>query len=125
LLEQIRLLLNLETATRKLLRIILVGQPQLRKLLLDPELAQLNQRITLRWHLGRLSSRETIAYVHHRLAIASGGRATRLFTRPAPAAGQAARPGASCRVARGDRPASSTWSRTARCWRRSSRASPA
>src|SRR5262249_48249831 len=83
LLEQIRLLLNLETATRKLLRIILVGQPQLRKLLLDPELAQLNQRITLRWHLGRLSSRETAAYVHHRLAIASGGRATRLFTRPA------------------------------------------
>ena len=83
LLEQIRLLLNLETATRKLLRIILVGQPQLRKLLLDPELAQLNQRITLRWHLGRLSSRETVAYVHHRLAIASGGRATRLFTRPA------------------------------------------
>src|SRR5262245_15000097 len=83
LLEQIRLLLNLETATRKLLRIVLVGQPQLRKLLLDPELAQLNQRITLRWHLGRLSARETTAYVHHRLAIASGGRATRLFTRPA------------------------------------------
>src|SRR5215468_3172199 len=83
LLEQIRLLLNLETATRKLLRIVLVGQPQLRRLLLDPELAQLNQRITLRWHLGRLSSRETVAYVHHRLAIASGGRATRLFTRPA------------------------------------------
>jgi general secretion pathway protein A len=83
LLEQIRLLLNLETATRKLLRIVLVGQPQLRKLLLDPNLAQLNQRITLRWHLGRLSSRETAAYVHHRLAVASGGRATRLFTRPA------------------------------------------
>jgi general secretion pathway protein A len=83
LLEQIRLLLNLETATRKLLRVVLVGQPQLRKLLLDPELAQLNQRITLRWHLGRLSSYETAAYVHHRIAIASGGRGTRLFTRPA------------------------------------------
>jgi len=83
LLEQIRLLLNLETATRKLLRIVLVGQPQLRKLLLNPDLAQLNQRITLRWHLGRLSSRETVAYVHHRLAVASGGRATHLFTRPA------------------------------------------
>src|SRR5262245_37793425 len=83
LLEQIRLLLNLETATRKLLRIVLVGQPQLRKLLLDPNLAQLNQRITLRWHLGRLSSRETFAYVHHRLAVASEGRATRLFTNPA------------------------------------------
>ncbi len=83
LLEQIRLLLNLETATRKLLRVVLVGQPQLRRLLLDPELAQLNQRITLRWHLGRLSSRETAAYVHHRLAVASEGRATQLFTRPA------------------------------------------
>ena len=83
LLEQIRLLLNLETATRKLLRIVLVGQPQLRKLLLDPDLAQLNQRITLRWHLGPLSHRELVAYVQHRLAIASGGRATRLFTRPA------------------------------------------
>jgi general secretion pathway protein A len=83
LLEQIRLLLNLETATRKLLRIVLVGQPQLRKLLLNPGLAQLNQRITLRWHLGPLSRRETVAYVHHRLAVASGGRATRLFTRPA------------------------------------------
>jgi len=83
LLEQIRLLLNLETETRKLLRIVLVGQPQLRKLLLDPDLAQLNQRITLRWHLDPLSYRETVAYVHHRLAIASGGRSARLFTRPA------------------------------------------
>src|SRR5262245_43777324 len=83
LLEQIRLLLNLETATRKLLRIVLVGQPQLRKLLLDPNLAQLNQRITLRWHLGALSSGETVAYIHHRLAVASGGRSTQRFTRPA------------------------------------------
>ena len=83
LLEQVRLLLNLETETRKLLRIVLLGQPQLRKLLLDPDLVQLNQRITLRWHLGPLSRRETVAYVHHRLAVASGGRATRLFTRPA------------------------------------------
>ncbi len=83
LLEQIRLLLNLETETQKLLRIVLVGQPQLRKLLLDPGLAQLNQRITLRWHLRPLSSRETAAYVAHRLGVASGGRVTRLFTRPA------------------------------------------
>jgi len=83
LLEQIRLLLNLETDRQKLLRIVLVGQPQLRKLLLDPGLAQLNQRITLRWHLGPLSSRQTAAYVSHRLAVASGGRATPLFTRPA------------------------------------------
>jgi general secretion pathway protein A len=83
LLEQVRLLLNLETPTEKLLRIVLVGQPQLGKLLLDPGLAQLNQRITLRWHLGPLSYREMIAYVSHRLAVASGGRAPRLFTRPA------------------------------------------
>jgi general secretion pathway protein A len=83
LLEQIRLLLNLETETQKLLRIVLVGQPQLRKILLDPGLAQLNQRITLRWHLGPLSRRETAAYVGHRLAVASGGRAPRLFTHPA------------------------------------------
>ena len=83
LLEQIRLLLNLETETHKLLRIILVGQPQLRKLLLDPALAQLNQRITLRWHLGPLSYRETAAYVAHRVSVASGGRAVGLFTQPA------------------------------------------
>jgi general secretion pathway protein A len=83
LLEQIRLLLNLETATEKLLRIVLVGQPQLRKLLLDPNLAQLNQRITLRWHLGPLSSSETTAYVAHRLAVASHGQARTLFSQPA------------------------------------------
>ena len=83
LLEQIRLLLNLETSTEKLLRIILVGQPQLRRVLLDPDLAQLNQRITLRWHLGPLSRRETVEYVAHRLTVASGGRATRIFTGPA------------------------------------------
>jgi general secretion pathway protein A len=83
LLEQIRLLLNLETPTQKLLRIVLVGQPQLRRLLLDPDLKQLNQRITLRWHLGRLSREETLDYVAHRLAVASGGRARRVFTRPA------------------------------------------
>src|SRR5262249_61474183 len=65
LLEQIRLLLNLGTATRKLLRIVLVGQPQLRHLLLNPALAQLNQRITLRWHLGPLSRRGTGAPPRH------------------------------------------------------------
>ncbi|HEY2385951.1 MAG TPA: AAA family ATPase [Candidatus Binatia bacterium] len=83
LLEQIRLLLNLETNTQKLLRIVLVGQPQLRKLLLDPDLAQLNQRITLRWHLGPLSARQTTGYITHRLTVASGGRGTHVFTRPA------------------------------------------
>src|SRR5437763_1159711 len=83
LLEQLRLLSNLETATEKLLRVVLVGQPQLRTLLLDPAMAQLNQRITLRWHMGPLRYRETVAYVRHRLAVASEGRAARLFTVPA------------------------------------------
>src|SRR5262245_33585729 len=55
-LEQLRLLSNLETPTEKLLRIILVGQPQLRTLLQHPELVQLNQRITLRWHIGPLTT---------------------------------------------------------------------
>src|SRR5437667_392640 len=82
-LEQLRLLSNLETTTEKLLRIILVGQPQLRTLLLHPELVQLNQRITLRWHIGPLARQETAAYVEHRLAIASQGHAGPIFTRPA------------------------------------------
>jgi general secretion pathway protein A len=82
-LEQLRLLSNLETTTEKLLRIILVGQPQLRALLLHPELVQLNQRITLRWHIGPLGRAETAAYVRHRLAVASNGQAGRIFTRGA------------------------------------------
>ena len=82
-LEQLRLLSNLETTTEKLLRIILVGQPQLRTLLLHPELVQLNQRITLRWHIGPLSRQETGAYIVHRLSIASQGQAGRIFTRAA------------------------------------------
>ena len=83
LLEHLRLLSNLETTTEKLLRVILVGQPQLRGLLLDPSLTQLNQRITLRCHIGPLSARETTEYVRHRLAVASRGKAMRAFTRPA------------------------------------------
>ena len=82
-LEQLRLLSNLETNTEKLLRLVLVGQPQLAELLLDPALAQLNQRITLRWHLGPLTAEETAAYVRHRLSVASGGKVTDLFTRSA------------------------------------------
>ena len=79
-LEQLRLLSNLETATEKLLRIILVGQPQLRDLLMHSELVQLNQRITLRWHIGPLDAAETAAYVRHRLGVASHGKARNLFT---------------------------------------------
>src|SRR5499425_3645369 len=82
-LEQLRLLSNLETPTEKLLRIILAGQPQLRALLVHPELVQLNQRITLRWHIGPLRRSDTAAYVRHRLAIASRGQAGRVFTGPA------------------------------------------
>jgi len=82
-LEQLRLLSNLETTTEKLLRVILVGQPQLRALLLNPSLTQLNQRITLRWHMGPLAYHETASYVRHRLGVASRGRVTRLFATPA------------------------------------------
>jgi general secretion pathway protein A len=82
-LEEIRLLSNLETSTEKLLRIVLVGQPQLHELLVDPALVQLNQRITLRLHLGPLSRQETDAYVRHRLGVASDGQKSDLFTRGA------------------------------------------
>src|SRR5437899_6131396 len=83
-LEQLRLLSNLDTTTEKLLRIVLAGQPQLGALLLHRELVQLNQRITLRWHMGPLSRRETVAYVLHRLRVAAGGDPPpRIFTRPA------------------------------------------
>jgi general secretion pathway protein A len=79
-LERLRLLSNLETSTEKLLRLVLVGQPQLARLLLDPSLAQLNQRITLRWHLRALTRTETFTYVRHRLAVAGGPEASQIFT---------------------------------------------
>src|SRR6187431_338782 len=69
-LEQIRLLTNLETTTTKLLQIMLVGQPELKKLLARPALRQLSQRITARFHLEALSLPETKAYIAHRLKIA-------------------------------------------------------
>src|ERR1044072_1680881 len=71
-LEQVRLLTNLETETQKLLQIILIGQPELRELLDRTELRQLAQRITARYHLAPLSPDETAAYVPHPLA--GGGR---------------------------------------------------
>jgi general secretion pathway protein A len=83
LLEHLRLLSNLETTTEKLLRVVLVGQPQLRGMLVDPSLTQLNQRITLRCHMGPLAGHETVEYVRHRLAVASRGKAVWVFTRPA------------------------------------------
>ena len=69
-LEQVRLLTNLETNTRKLLQIILIGQPELRELLARNELRQLAQRITGRYHLNPLTAAETAAYVRHRLRVA-------------------------------------------------------
>lgn len=77
-LEQIRLLSNLETTREKLLQIILVGQPQLRVLLTRPDLAQLHQRITIRYHLPALSREETERYLAHRLQVA--GSQEELFT---------------------------------------------
>ncbi len=69
-LEQLRLLTNLETSRRKLLQIILLGQPELRDKLARPELLQVAQRITVRYHLGPLSKAEVKAYVTHRLSVA-------------------------------------------------------
>jgi general secretion pathway protein A len=73
-LEQVRLLTNLETPTQKLLQIILLGQPELRDVLARPELRQLAQRITARYHLTPLDAGETEAYVRHRLAVAGATR---------------------------------------------------
>ena len=73
-LEQVRLLTNLETATRKLLQVILIGQPELRELLAREDLRQVAQRITGRHHLEPLSREETAAYVRHRLRVAGATR---------------------------------------------------
>lgn len=69
-LEQIRLLTNLETSTKKLLQIVLVGQPELNELLAQPRLRQLSQRITARFHLTPLTLEETERYINHRLSVA-------------------------------------------------------
>ena len=82
-LEQIRLLTNLETDEKKLLQIILTGQPELESMLGRPELRQLNQRITARYQLTALDAHETQNYIRHRLSISglTGGRS--LFTQSA------------------------------------------
>jgi len=80
-LEQVRLLTNLETAKRKLLQIILIGQPELHDLVNRREMRQLAQRITARYHLKPLNRSETIAYIQHRLAV--GGLPPALFSRGA------------------------------------------
>ena len=76
-LEQLRLLTNLETRERKLLQIVLIGQPELRAMLARPELEQLAQRVIARYHLEALTAPETAQYVKHRLEAAG-------LTRPLP-----------------------------------------
>lgn len=83
-LEQLRLLTNLETNTKKLLQVILIGQPELQQLLKRQDLRQLAQRITARYHLLPLNREEIALYVLHRLQVA--GRHEPLFTRKAIAA---------------------------------------
>ena len=82
LLEQVRLLSNLETDNRKLLQIVLMGQPELRDRLNNPKLRQLCQRITVRYHLSSLGRDEVAHYVRHRLEV-SGAKAAPFFTKPA------------------------------------------
>ena len=74
-LEQIRILSNLETEKEKLLQIVLVGQSNLKDLLKRPELRQLDQRVSIRYDLKPLSPEETYAYIQHRLSVAGGGAA--------------------------------------------------
>ena len=82
LLEQVRLLSNLETDNRKLLQIVLMGQPELRDRLNNPRLRQLRQRITVRYHLPPLSRYEVNHYIQHRLQVA-GAKGAPYFTQPA------------------------------------------
>ncbi|OPZ30664.1 MAG: hypothetical protein BWZ02_00641 [Lentisphaerae bacterium ADurb.BinA184] len=78
MLEQVRLISNLETDNQKLIQIVLLGQPELRDKLESPDLRQLRQRITIRYHLGPLSAAETRRYLEHRMSVA-GGRGTPQF----------------------------------------------
>jgi general secretion pathway protein A len=82
LLEQVRLISNIETDDRKLLQIVLMGQPELRDRLNSHKLRQLRQRITVRYHLNALTRTEVGQYIHHRLALA-GSRGMPTFTAPA------------------------------------------
>jgi len=79
-LEQIRLISNLETERHKLIQIVLVGQPELKLLLQKPELRQLAQRVTVRYHLCPMDFADTQAYIRHRLRLAAEGKETVVFT---------------------------------------------
>lgn len=80
-LEQVRLLTNLETADTKLLQIILIGQPELKTMVDQPELRQLSQRITARYHLEPMTKAEVRAYIGHRLGVV--GLSADIFSGPA------------------------------------------
>jgi general secretion pathway protein A len=82
LLEQVRLLSNIELDNRKLLQIVLLGQPELRDRLNHPRLRQLRQRITVRYHLAPLTRAEVAHYIQHRLGLA-GANGAPYFTKPA------------------------------------------
>lgn len=75
-LEFIRLLSNLETNTKKLIQVILVGQPELKRIVASEPLKQLDQRIAVRYHLEPLSREDTTIYINHRLRLAGGGMLT-------------------------------------------------
>ncbi len=75
-LEMLRLLTNLETDQQKLLKIVLLGQSELRSILARPDLEQINQRITSRYHLKGLKRADVEAYIAHRIMVAGGGRST-------------------------------------------------
>ncbi|MFA5038090.1 MAG: AAA family ATPase [Candidatus Omnitrophota bacterium] len=79
-LEEVRMLSNLETDTDKLIQIVLMGQPQLREKLKLKELEQFKQRIAVHYHLYPLTLEETFGYVQHRLAMASINGALQIFT---------------------------------------------
>jgi len=78
-LEQIRMLSNLETDKEKLLQIILVGQPELREILRSHELRQLNQRVAVRYHICPLDREETEHYINHRLSVAGANGNLTIF----------------------------------------------
>ena len=79
-LEELRMVSNFETEKAKLLQIVLVGQPELRDLLRRPELEQLRQRVTVRFHLKPLNEQETRSYIQHRLRVAGSNGRVRFTT---------------------------------------------
>lgn len=82
-LEQVRLISNLETEREKLIQIVLVGQPELRDLLAREDLRQLRQRITVRYHLEKMDEADIDAYIRHRIRIAAEGREPVSFSKAA------------------------------------------